>query len=376
MSNSIMQLNYDDLRLMCKTFHNEGEDFVQLNTSTRQRLSDLQREWQGDAALAFFREMNEILLPALQRTSSALFSAETVLNQIINIIYEADLEVSQYFKGLDGGSIFSSGNLLSAIQNLYASGQNLFGVMKDFWGKIANNYGLNLFDINFTKNVVGLLDSLKVFKKIPLLGPLLGIGLGTLQDGLEGKDWLRAFRVNSTDAALQYAIGLTGVGEAVLLANSAIQIKGTISIFTDKLLANLVGDETTRQLLIQQADLKAEALKKMDLGNITKSLSEISVDSRFAPEKLGDDFLGTIKSTVNFVDGVADMSVLDPDMINSGSGMPSFHQSATQVVVQDWLVQHLPVSDAFKQASTLYTHQFVENQTNTNSFLVNIFNWR
>ena len=103
MSSSIAKVNYDELTQIAKQLHAESEDCTRLNSQTCQRMDALRGGWEGDAAKAFFNEMNAELIPATQRLSSALLAGESVLNQIMRITYEADQETASYFKGLDTG---------------------------------------------------------------------------------------------------------------------------------------------------------------------------------------------------------------------------------------------------------------------------------
>lgn len=107
MANSIISVNYDELTQIAKQFHSESEQYTELHAQTRQRAEALRNEWQGDAAQAFFREMDDKLLPSIQRVSGALLSSETVLKQIIQIIHDADEETASYFKGLGSDSILA-----------------------------------------------------------------------------------------------------------------------------------------------------------------------------------------------------------------------------------------------------------------------------
>jgi WXG100 family type VII secretion target len=99
----ISQVNYEEASSIAKNIHIDGDDLVQLHSRTRQRVHALRSEWVGEAADAFFEEMESELLPALQRVSGALFLGEEILNKIMKIIHEADEETAQYFKNdLDG----------------------------------------------------------------------------------------------------------------------------------------------------------------------------------------------------------------------------------------------------------------------------------
>ena len=93
-----VQLNYDELRTVVKKFRNEGEDTVRLHSTMRDRVHDLHKDWAGEGADKFFKEMENDLLPALLRLSSALFYAQDVMHKIIQIIQTFDEDTAGYFK--------------------------------------------------------------------------------------------------------------------------------------------------------------------------------------------------------------------------------------------------------------------------------------
>jgi WXG100 family type VII secretion target len=100
----ILQLKYDELNAIVKTFNGEGEDFAQLVTTTRQRLQDLRKDWIGESADKFFAEMEQDLLPALTRVSKAHFFSQDVLMKVTKIIRETDEENANFFKNIFQGS--------------------------------------------------------------------------------------------------------------------------------------------------------------------------------------------------------------------------------------------------------------------------------
>jgi len=105
----LSQVNYEEASAITKHLHTEGDDLVQLHSHTRQRVQALHGEWVGEAADAFFEEMEGELLPALQRVSGALFLGEEILNKIMKITHEADEETAQYFQNDLGGGDFGAG---------------------------------------------------------------------------------------------------------------------------------------------------------------------------------------------------------------------------------------------------------------------------
>lgn len=95
---AMLQLKYDELRIIVKGLKDGGEDITMLHTKTRERVHDLYGQWMGDAADKFFEEMEIKYLPSLQRTAQALFFAQDVLLRIIKLIDEADHETAGYFR--------------------------------------------------------------------------------------------------------------------------------------------------------------------------------------------------------------------------------------------------------------------------------------
>jgi WXG100 family type VII secretion target len=109
MTNPLFQLNYDVLEPIAKSFKDEGEDMVQLHSSTRQRVQSIRKEWIGEAAEKFFEEMETDLLPALQRLAQALFCSQDIASEIMKIIQEADNESAAYFTNDSVGDDLNAG---------------------------------------------------------------------------------------------------------------------------------------------------------------------------------------------------------------------------------------------------------------------------
>lgn len=100
----MLQINYDDVQKFVKHFRDEAEDTAQMLSDTRQRVQDLHSEWTGEAADAFFAEMEGELLPALKRLSEALLFSHDRLGNIMKIIHNADQEAAGNFKNDDFGA--------------------------------------------------------------------------------------------------------------------------------------------------------------------------------------------------------------------------------------------------------------------------------
>ncbi len=108
-----IRINYDELNIISKIFHDEGENYSQLLSSTRQKMAALRSEWVGEAADEFFEEMENVLLPAVHRLSQSLNVSQEVLNKIMLTIYKADQETASFFRDGDtDGQDFSESNMV------------------------------------------------------------------------------------------------------------------------------------------------------------------------------------------------------------------------------------------------------------------------
>lgn len=131
MAKNILQLNYDELTAIAKKFKDEGEDMVKLHSATRQRVRDLYKEWIGEAADKFFEEMENELLPALQRLATALFSSQDVARDIMKIVYEADQDTTVFFKDDFSRDDFGASGFQSALGGMGGpTGPDDFGAGK------------------------------------------------------------------------------------------------------------------------------------------------------------------------------------------------------------------------------------------------------
>lgn len=108
-------------------------------------------------------------------------------------------------------------------------------------------------------------------------GFLLDAGLGFLA---HPEDWnLRGAEIAVTDAGITTAIGMTGVGTAVLLGNAAVQLAGSTLIWSHTEVAQTISVDPMQDRLLEESDRRAqEALEKIDLGRITRDVATTIVD--------------------------------------------------------------------------------------------------
>ncbi|PKN92848.1 MAG: hypothetical protein CVU44_12515 [Chloroflexi bacterium HGW-Chloroflexi-6] len=114
---SVLQVNYDELSQIAELFRDDGDDLAQVYSRLRKEMQALQHDWVGEAADTFFAEMEEVLLPALQRTYEAMYLTNDVTRKIMKLIHEADEETGGYFK-VDFGADFGAGLFAQAGQGL------------------------------------------------------------------------------------------------------------------------------------------------------------------------------------------------------------------------------------------------------------------
>jgi WXG100 family type VII secretion target len=104
MSANIIQVNYDELKKIAGIFDHESADIQAHYRQLNQHLEGLRGgDWVGQAATAFYSEMDGWLLPSLQRLSRALEISSAITLDIMKIFHEADAETAHFFNGLDGG---------------------------------------------------------------------------------------------------------------------------------------------------------------------------------------------------------------------------------------------------------------------------------
>ncbi len=368
MSKAINLANYDDLRLISKALENEGESFAQLYSVTRQKMNLLRSEWYGDAAKAFFNEADNTLLPAVQRVSKALIEAQSILDQIGRIVHDADVETATYFRDFaasadgasespQGGSLFVG--LGSTLSNLYAADKSFLDIMGDLIGdnKLLPGLGKYLEIIKIGKFKLGGFD-------------LLSMGLdtwGDMQKPNYDGNLGRTLAINGLNTTINAGITATEVGGVILLANSGIQMAGNLEIAAEKAMYSIMApDDISRQILLDQSQLKSDALEKMDLGNITKSFSTSVVDGFLFTNQGRNDLLNTAKSTVNVFGGAADW-IIDNNIITPAN---------KDILFIDQTIQSLPLSNSIKQATSLAVQQDLQLGKNLMQGLANWTEWR
>lgn len=110
MAISIIQAQYDILEKIAHQFDGESGN-VELMLRTLRQIGDRLESggWEGDAAQAFYAEMNGEVFPALVRLQEALQESGEVTKQIAQIIQSAEQEAANQFT-LERGGNHQAGN--------------------------------------------------------------------------------------------------------------------------------------------------------------------------------------------------------------------------------------------------------------------------
>jgi WXG100 family type VII secretion target len=154
----IIQINYDEVAATADQFGRQADAVRRLSNYLRLGVEDLQCDgWEGDAANAFFNEMECEIFPALHRLVEALEASKAHALALNTRFREAEEEAAHWFMGgragldvMPGGSAFPDRHLLPEWNEIVSRMQTLAGGPLGF---------LNLL------NDLGI-------RRIPLLNPI------------------------------------------------------------------------------------------------------------------------------------------------------------------------------------------------------------
>jgi WXG100 family type VII secretion target len=99
----VIQCDYDDMAAIRETFSQQADQTRQLMDVMRRLVGDLQSGgWIGTGAQAFFAEMEDLVLPGMDRMSEALADAGSATQRISEVLRTAEEEAARLFQGDDG----------------------------------------------------------------------------------------------------------------------------------------------------------------------------------------------------------------------------------------------------------------------------------
>lgn len=101
MASMIIRIQYDEVDAAIAKLKQEAADYQALRSKLKNEVDSLvPSNWQGDAASKFKREMEDQLLPSLEKLVSALNVAADTAKKIDSHIHEADNACQAHFKNI------------------------------------------------------------------------------------------------------------------------------------------------------------------------------------------------------------------------------------------------------------------------------------
>ena len=94
----IVQADYESLAAVAKRFAQQSNKIRQMHDRLNRQVTLLRPTWVGKGSEAFFAEIGDKVLPAVQRLSAALAEADRVTRQIEEILHSAEEQGSSPFQ--------------------------------------------------------------------------------------------------------------------------------------------------------------------------------------------------------------------------------------------------------------------------------------
>ncbi len=98
MSAPTIRSDYEQLKSVAQSFNAQGDAIQKVNQTLKADMETLKGgDWIGKGATAFYSEMNDQVMPTMQRLQRALTEASRITQQISQIMKEAEQEASSCF---------------------------------------------------------------------------------------------------------------------------------------------------------------------------------------------------------------------------------------------------------------------------------------
>jgi WXG100 family type VII secretion target len=96
---NLLQLKYSEINQIIKEMRAEQAQIASTHTRTKSMADGLAGdEWQGDAAVKFHNEMNDIYLVKLNRVAEVLGKMADVAQKVSTHVSQADQSTKAFFK--------------------------------------------------------------------------------------------------------------------------------------------------------------------------------------------------------------------------------------------------------------------------------------
>ena len=98
-----VRADFDLLNNIATRFSGESDNITQMQSSITQAMSALEGgDWVGPGATAFYAEMRELVLPAVQRLIAALGEAGTTATKIGRTVKQAETDAARQLRSTGG----------------------------------------------------------------------------------------------------------------------------------------------------------------------------------------------------------------------------------------------------------------------------------
>ena len=95
----LIEVDYEKLGQVHKKFTEQAEAFANTLRDVKAKLEPLQNGgWKGDAADAFFKEMNDIVLPSSNRLEKAFTEAAATTKRVGDTAHKAEQDSVNAFR--------------------------------------------------------------------------------------------------------------------------------------------------------------------------------------------------------------------------------------------------------------------------------------
>ena len=288
MSAPKIQADYDSLNEIARHFAARAQDTNRLIQTVDRCVDELRRgAWIGKGASQFYAEMEREVSPAMLRLRNALNDASSATTRIAQALERHEREAAALFYGGDGASsavsaggvaAVAASGVLSFLQNMIQGGRDA----RDGFVKAINKLIGTAAGLSFDKLGVPYLAKRSGEALQKILSGTGGKILGGVGGGVLGGVVDIAFAyLNGTpvdgnvvfdqlvSGGIQGAIGMTGVGGIVLLADAGIQIvgQGAAQLASNNADWLAYGDLARAESIRQTADRFSVALDNLSIDN-------------------------------------------------------------------------------------------------------------
>lgn len=287
-----VRADFDQLSRIILQFDNYADQLEEQYRCIQLQL-DVLRDgaWQGEGARAFYYEMEEAILPAMQMQLYAVRATGHTLARSAQCLQEADEEAAGLFLislMAAFAGMFAGGPLGLAFM-LMSPPELMSKYMQLGWNSPAGYMEFIRDRLTYYKQGREILDLLDYIEtgKIPTGGFALGFGLDIADYLLSEPFSWEGLAEKSTESIISFLISKNPVGLAVLGTNAAVQFTGNLSIdastqWRDILHAGNTNDYSY-QLMTRGIDNFDAVLNNADLGNVVEAGSRLFFDIYMEP---------------------------------------------------------------------------------------------